>query len=61
MTIRWGVGEAIKSSGRVTDLIYHTGDYGKEPMTLIFGFNAVDVVKKFQRILNSYLPSSESI
>ncbi|MEN3047577.1 MAG: bifunctional hydroxymethylpyrimidine kinase/phosphomethylpyrimidine kinase [Candidatus Caldarchaeales archaeon] len=60
MTIRWGVGEAIKSTGRVTDLVYHTGDYGKEPMTLIFGVNAVDVVKKFHRILNSYITSGSS-
>lgn len=55
MTIRWGVSEAYKAAGNVTDIIYHVGDYGKEPMILILGFDATDVVKKFHYIFNRYL------
>ena len=52
MTIRWGVREAFNLAGKVTDIVYHLGDFGKEPMITIFGENAVDVVKKLLRILN---------
>ncbi len=46
MTVPWGIGEAIKSAGRVTDVIYHRGDFGKEPMIIIFGQDAFEVVRK---------------
>jgi hydroxymethylpyrimidine/phosphomethylpyrimidine kinase len=52
MTIRWGVQEAFNQVGKVTDIVYHLGDFGKEPMITIFGEDAVDVVKKLLRILN---------
>jgi hydroxymethylpyrimidine/phosphomethylpyrimidine kinase len=52
MTIRWGVREAFNQAGKVTDIVYHMGDFGKEPMITIFGEDAVDVVKKLLRILN---------
>jgi hydroxymethylpyrimidine/phosphomethylpyrimidine kinase len=52
MTIRWGVQEAFNQVGKVTDIVYHMGDFGKEPMITIFGEDAVDVVKKLLRILN---------
>jgi hydroxymethylpyrimidine/phosphomethylpyrimidine kinase len=52
MTIRWGVQEAFNQVGKVTDIVYHLGDFGKEPMITIFGEDAVDVVKKLFRILN---------
>jgi hydroxymethylpyrimidine/phosphomethylpyrimidine kinase len=52
MTIRWGVREAFNQAGKVTDIVYHLGDFGKEPMITIFGEDAVDVVKKLLRILN---------
>ena len=50
MTIPWGVEEAIRTFGGVPDIIYHDGDFGKEPMALIIGRDAVDVVKKAIRI-----------
>jgi hydroxymethylpyrimidine/phosphomethylpyrimidine kinase len=52
MSIRWGVREAFNQAGKVTDIVYHMGDFGKEPMITIFGEDAVDVVKKLLRILN---------
>ncbi|MEM3032319.1 MAG: bifunctional hydroxymethylpyrimidine kinase/phosphomethylpyrimidine kinase [Nitrososphaerota archaeon] len=50
LTIPWGVEEAVKAYGGVPDIIYHTGDYGKEAMILLTGFDAVDVVRKALRL-----------
>jgi hydroxymethylpyrimidine kinase/phosphomethylpyrimidine kinase len=45
-SIPWGVDIAINRLGRVPDIIYHTGDMGKEPMINIFGRDAVEVAVK---------------
>jgi hydroxymethylpyrimidine/phosphomethylpyrimidine kinase len=45
MTVPWGVKEAIKKTGKVPDVIYHRGDIGKEPMTVILGKQAYDLAK----------------
>jgi hydroxymethylpyrimidine kinase/phosphomethylpyrimidine kinase len=45
MTVPWGVNEAIKKAGKVPDVIYHRGDIGKEPMTVILGEQAYDLAK----------------
>ncbi len=37
MTIPWGTKEAIKRVGKVPDVIYHRGDWGKEPMIVLLG------------------------
>jgi len=50
MTIPWGVEQAIKSFGGVPDIIFHRGDWGKEPMILVIGVDAVDVVRKTLKI-----------
>ncbi len=55
MTIIWGVRKAYHSAGKITDLIYHKGDWGKEPMILITGENAMEVVEKFNKLLKEYL------
>jgi len=55
MTIRWGVARAYEAAGKVTDLIYHTGDWGKEPMITITGADSIEVVTKFKRILEKIL------
>ena len=52
MSIKWGVREALNQAGKVTDIVYHMGDFGKEPIITIFGEDAIDVVKKLLRILN---------
>ena len=36
------------------DIIFHKGDFGIEPCTYILGVNAVDVSKKFLRILDGF-------
>ncbi|MEM1524779.1 MAG: bifunctional hydroxymethylpyrimidine kinase/phosphomethylpyrimidine kinase [Nitrososphaerales archaeon] len=45
LSTAWGAEQAIRSIGKVPDVIYHTGDYGKEPMITILGKTAIDVVK----------------
>ncbi|MEM0440659.1 MAG: bifunctional hydroxymethylpyrimidine kinase/phosphomethylpyrimidine kinase [Candidatus Caldarchaeum sp.] len=49
-TIPWGIEQAMKSAGGVTDVIYHRGDVGKEPMATVFGVDAYDVARKVIRI-----------
>lgn len=54
MTIPWGVEQAVSAAGGVTDVIYHRGDVGKEPMALVFGQDAREVVRKIARIASVY-------
>jgi hydroxymethylpyrimidine/phosphomethylpyrimidine kinase len=45
-SINWGIREVLKGLKNPPDVIYHKGDFGKEPMILIFGGTPKDVVKK---------------
>ncbi len=45
-TLPWVIERAIEKTGAVPDMIYDTGDIGKEPMVRIFGIDAVDVAGK---------------
>jgi len=45
MTTRWGSTEAVKRVGKVPDVIYHLGDWGKEPMVVLVGETATQVAK----------------
>jgi len=59
-TIPWGTETAIKKAGgKVPDLIYHEGDWGKEPMIVIFGRDAIEVVKKVEKLLNEAFKQSK--
>lgn len=49
-SVSWGVGQAIKNSKVAPDVIYHTGDVGKEPMILVFGTDPLDVVDKISKL-----------
>ncbi len=44
-SISWGVQQAINKINEVPDVIYHTGDWGKEPIIALIGCDAVDVAK----------------
>ncbi len=62
-TTAWGAEQAIKQIGRVPDIIFHKGDWGKEPMITIVGRTAVEVVKIAQNIAAEYArtqPKNES-
>ncbi len=51
-TLKWVAREALKEcGGRVPDVIYDTGDVGKEAMIRILGRNAAEVVEKLLKIL----------
>lgn len=52
-TIPWGVEQAIKRVGKVPDLIYDPGDWGKEPVIKVFGKDAIEVVNKIIAIAHS--------
>ncbi len=43
MTTKWGAGEAVKRAGKTPDVIYHLGDWGKEPMVVLVGETAIQV------------------
>jgi hydroxymethylpyrimidine/phosphomethylpyrimidine kinase len=49
-TIPWGTEQAIMRINRVPDVVYHTGDYGKEPMAAVFGKSAVEVAETALKI-----------
>ena len=50
-TIKWGIKHAIKNSKTIPDVIFHKGDYGKEPMIIVFGENPDDVLRKILKII----------
>ncbi|MCS6767795.1 MAG: bifunctional hydroxymethylpyrimidine kinase/phosphomethylpyrimidine kinase [Candidatus Nitrosocaldus sp.] len=54
MSVRWGIEQAILAVSKVPDVVYHRGDWGKEPMIIIFGHDPMDVIKKVRSILEGY-------
>ncbi|MFB0543263.1 MAG: bifunctional hydroxymethylpyrimidine kinase/phosphomethylpyrimidine kinase, partial [Candidatus Bathyarchaeia archaeon] len=46
MTTFWGAEQAVKRVGKVPDVIYHIGDWGKEPIITLLGRTAVEVVER---------------
>ena len=52
-TVAWGILAAL-SKNPIADVIYHTGDIGKEPMISLFGRNPTEVVNKIKAILKKY-------
>ncbi len=51
-SISWGIKMALLKNPDA-DIIYHSGDTGKEPMIIIFGQGPQDVVDKVKKILDS--------
>lgn len=43
MSVKWGISQAVKLHGKVPNIVYHEGDWGKEPMVTVFGKDAVDI------------------
>ncbi len=50
-TVPWGIRTAITSLKTPPDVIFHKGDFGKEPMILIFGKNPEDILRKILKML----------
>lgn len=49
-SIPWGIEQAVKSINKIPDIVYHKGDWGKEPMINVFGESATNVVLKILAI-----------
>ncbi len=49
-SIEWGIKSSIKNSKIPPDLVYHKGDFGKEPMIIIFGRTPSEVLEKISKI-----------
>ncbi len=49
-SVAWGILAAL-SKNPLADIIYHTGDVGKEPMVTLFGRNPSEVVERVKRLL----------
>ena len=50
-SLPWGIEQAVKRAGRVADIIYDLGDWGKEPVIKIIGKNPKEVVDIAVRIV----------
>ena len=50
-TLIWGAEVAIRSAGRVPDVIYDLGGVGKEPMIRVLGCSATDAARKVLKAL----------
>lgn len=50
-SVAWGILAALSKNPRA-DVIYHTGDIGKEPMITLFGRNPGEIVERVKGILN---------
>lgn len=62
LTTSWGAEQAIKAlGGNVPDVIYHDGDWGKEPMITILGTDALDVALKVIKIAKALDESHFSV
>ena len=51
-SITWGISSILKTN--CPDIVYHKGDFGKEPMILIFGETPNDVIRKVSKLRLSY-------
>lgn len=51
-SVGWGIKSVIKNSVKPPDVIYHKGDFGKEPMTLIFANTPAAIIKKISKVVN---------
>ena len=50
-SVEWGIKLAIKNLKNTPDIIFHKGDFGKEPMIIIFGKNPNDTIEKILKII----------
>lgn len=51
-SIVWGIKYAIKNLKEPPDVIYHKGDFGKEPMIIIFAKTPALIIEKISKLFN---------
>jgi hydroxymethylpyrimidine kinase / phosphomethylpyrimidine kinase / thiamine-phosphate diphosphorylase len=49
-SVTWGILAALSKNPRA-DVIYHTGDVGKEPMITLFGRSPTEIVERIKKVL----------
>jgi hydroxymethylpyrimidine/phosphomethylpyrimidine kinase len=49
-SVEWGVKHAIKNLEEPPDVIYHKGDFGKEPMIIIFAKTPTLIIEKISKV-----------
>jgi len=50
-SVEWGIKNVIKRLRVPPDIIFHKGDFGKEPMIIVFGKTPKNVIKKLLKIV----------
>jgi hydroxymethylpyrimidine/phosphomethylpyrimidine kinase len=50
-SVEWGIKNAIKKLKEPPDIIFHKGDFGKEPMIIVFGETPNATIKKLLKIV----------
>ncbi len=50
VTVSWGIKASIKDRKTPPDIVFHTGDFGKEAMIIIFGKNPEDILRKTLKV-----------
>lgn len=51
-SIEWGIKYAIKNLKEPPDVIYHKGDFGKEPMIIIFARTPALIIEKISKLFS---------
>ena len=51
-SIEWGIKYAIKNLKESPDIIYHKGDFGKEPMIIIFAKTPALIIEKISKLFS---------
>jgi len=51
-SIEWGIKHAIKNLKEPPDVIYHKGDFGKEPMIIIFAKTPALIIEKISKLFS---------
>jgi hydroxymethylpyrimidine/phosphomethylpyrimidine kinase len=54
-TLGWGAEQAIKKFGSVPNIIYDTGEMGKEPMIRVLGSDPISLAKIILKIKGEYI------
>ena len=50
-SVKWGIDNTIKNLKLPPDIIFHKGDFGKEPMIIIFGEKPKNILEKLSKIV----------
>jgi len=52
-TMQWLIRESIENTGKIPDIIWDKGGFGKEPIIRVFAKDSKDMIEKLSRIINA--------